>query len=261
MSVSSADRPPVGRESRGDRRFYSRRSFFGLLVGMVLVMVCGLIPILGFAAEPAGPAETAAPQSFEELLTGFASMAGFEARFVEEKTLSLLAVPLRSEGRIYFAQPSFLLREVTSPMPQKVLISSSQVRLSSGGREEVIDLASRAEVRPLVESLLWLFRGDRTALEGAFQVEFEGGRIDSGESAGWTLRLSPREAPLSHLLAQLVIRGDGLGARQIDVEEVSGDRSVMQIFDANPDRRFTPAEFESFFRSSPEANAVTGPDE
>lgn len=190
-------------------------------------------------------------------------MQGFEARFVEEKTLSLLAIPLRSEGRIYFAPPSFLLRDVTSPQPQRILVSASQVRLSGGGREEVIDLASRAEVRPLVESLIWLFTGDRAALERAFRIEFERGQLEEGDGAekGWILRLSPKEAPLSQLLARLVIRGQGLGARQIDVEEVSGDRSEMQILDANPRRRFSPTEFESLFRSRQAPNAVTGSDE
>ena len=188
-------------------------------------------------------------------------MPGFEARFVEEKTLSLLAVPLRSEGRIYFAPPSFLLRDVISPQPQRVLVSASQVRLSSGGREEVIDLASRAEVRPLINSLIWLFTGDRTALERAFRIEFEQGQAEEREGDGWTLRLSPKEAPLSQLIARLVIRGRGLGARQIDVEEVSGDRSEMQILDANPHRRFSPSEFESLFRRRQASDAVTGSDE
>ncbi len=269
MSACSAERQPKRRRAG---RFQARRGFISLLGGTLLCF--GWLPLSSSAADfdaggvPASAewAESnAAPKSFEDLLTRFAAMPGFEARFVEEKTLSLLAVPLRSEGRIYFAPPSFLLRDVTSPQAQRVLVSASQVRLSSGGREEVIDLASRAEVRPLVESLIWLFTGDRAALEGAFQIEFEQAQREGddgeGNGDGWMLRLSPKEAPLSQLIARLVIRGQGLGARQIDVEEVAGDRSVMQILDANPHRRFSPAEFESLFGSGQASNALSGSDE
>lgn len=225
-------------------------------------------------AQAQDPGERSKPNTvvsdFDDLLAGFAAMPGFEGRFVEEKTLSLLAVPLRSEGRIYFAPPSFLLREMTSPQPQRVLVSASHIRLSGGGREEVIDLASRAEVRPLVESLIWLFTGDRIALESAFRIDFapapapapaEGQGEGEAESEGWMLRLSPLEAPLSQLISRLVIRGDGLGARQIDVEEVSGDRSEMRILEANPERRFSATELESLFGIEQAAGGMTGPDE
>jgi hypothetical protein len=48
-----------------------------------------------------------------------------------------------------------------------------------------------------------------------------------------------------------------LGAEQIEVEEVSGDRSLMTIFEADPARTFSPAEFERIFGISAEnANAT-----
>jgi hypothetical protein len=225
-----------------------------------------LVPVAAAAADfhtGSSRTETSrpeAPQTFEGLLAGFASMPGFEARFEEEKHLALLAVPLRSEGRLFFEPPASLLRRVEAPRIQEILVQKNAIRIRESGREEIIDLSARAEVRPLVEALLWLFSGNRAALEEAFAIKFDTGgtagaapdapRSESAENARWQLRLTPRHPPLSQLLESLDITGLGLGADRIVIRETAGDRSVMRILEPDPQRRFTPAEARSLFGRS-----------
>jgi hypothetical protein len=178
--------------------------------------------------------------SLDGLLRAFASMPGLEARFVEEKTMSLLAVPLKSEGRIFFSPPGHLLRRIESPRPAELLVSGGTLRIRENGRVQELDLASRADVRPLVESLLWLFTGDREALETAFHVRFEAGRA-------WTLSLRPKHAPLDKLVTELRLTGDGLAVKTVEVHESSGDKSVMRILEANPRRTFDAKEKKRLF--------------
>ena len=194
------------------------------------------------------------------LLTSFSGMPGFGARFEEDKTLSLLAVPLRSEGRLFYSpsgNSQRLLRRVDSPNAQDILISEDAIRIREAGREEIIDLNARAEVRPLVESLLWIFAGDRKALEAAFVVHFETNASESAapsaEGISWRLLLKPRNASLKALVDRLEISGRGLAADRISVFESAGDRSVMRVFDANPNRRFSEADELSLFGSGPTA--------
>jgi outer membrane lipoprotein-sorting protein len=190
-------------------------------------------------------AQAQAPRAVEldALMRAFASMPGLEARFVEEKTMSLLAVPLKSEGSIYFSPPGHLLRRIESPKPAELLVSGGTLRIRENGREQELDLASRADVRPLVESLLWIFTGNRQALEAAFHVRFEPGET-------WALALRPRRAPLDKLIDEIRLMGEGLAVRTVEVRERSGDRSLMRIVDANPRRTFDAKEKKRLFGGS-----------
>jgi len=203
----------------------------------------------------------APPASFAELLEGFARTIGLEARFEEEKHLGLLAVPLRSRGRLYFAPPATLLRRVESPNPQDVLVVNDQVRIRDSGGEQTLDLASRDEVRPLVESMLWIFNGDLDSLERTYHVDYargeaEGGTgdrddadADDGTSASgrWRVTLVPRSEPLSQLISALEVRGRGRVADALELRETGGDRTITRILDVDPMRRFDADERRALF--------------
>lgn len=196
----------------------------------------------------AEPAEIdMAPASFAELLEGFARTTGLEARFEEEKSLALLAVPLRSRGRLYFAPPSTLLRRVEEPYPQDVLVVGDQVRISDDSGEKTIDLGARSEVRPLIESMLWIFTGNLEALERTYDVDYQ--VVESGEEKGrrWQARLLPKHEPLSRIVRELRVSGNGRIADTLELDETSGDRTLTRISDANPMRRFDAAERRALF--------------
>ena len=203
---------------------------------------------ISFLAGPPDSRAESSPGTFSELLAGFESMQGFEAEFEETKFLALLAVPLRSEGRLFFSPPSSLLRRIESPRDQSILVSANTIRLSEPGREQTIDLGSRTEIRPLVESLLWLFSGNREALESIYHIEFSASESTSAaRPLGWQIEFVPRDEPLSQMIEVLRVSGRGHLARTIEVEEVGGDRTVTQIRAANPNRTFTPEERETLF--------------
>jgi hypothetical protein len=171
-------------------------------------------------------------------------MPGLEARFVEEKRLGLLAAPLVSRGRIYFTHPGLLLRRIEEPTRSEVVITPSELRIREPGHVEVIDLRSRGDVRPFVESLVWILAGNREALEAAYRIRFE--RSDAVREA-WTLTLVPRRAPLDRLFREIRITGTGLAVNEIRVTETNGDETLTRILEANPARRFSDAEKRRLF--------------
>lgn len=236
----------------------------GHVLGLGLVL--GLLSASpGLCVDVEGPSDGETnPASFGELLEGFAGMSGLEARFEEEKFLALLAVPLRSSGRLYFSPPSTLLRRVETPRRQDILIQADVVRISSGGSDgddgapavQRIDLAARGGIRPLVESMIWIFTGDRESLERVYHVDYE--RTVEGEKAGdlglastnrWQVRLTPKAPPLSDLLRELRVHGRGPGADMMELVETSGDRTVTHILDADPQRNFSSTERRELFGS------------
>ncbi len=241
MRFSNVCAPEAGRCERG--RWVRRIGtlFLGALLGLL-----GLTAALPASSEDVREA----PASFEKLLSVYDSMVGFESGFEEEKILSLFREPLRSRGRIYFDPPSTLLRQVETPRPSEVLVTRDEVRLREDGRERVVDLTSRAEARPLVESMLWLFAGDREALERVYSVEYE---VGSGNDQHWELRLRPRAAPLDRLIRELRVSGRGRRTEAFEFIETSGDRTRTRLIDPDPLRRFDAEERSRLFDPAPVA--------
>jgi Outer membrane lipoprotein carrier protein LolA-like len=225
------------------------------IVSMLVFVALAAVPAISIANPEAAPANLGA------LLSGFRTMSGFEARFEEEKHLALLAAPLRSRGRLYFSPPSTLLRRVEAPNPHDILIHDQVVRIATprGGAApgkapgsaanprdvETIDLEGRDDVRPLVESMLWIFSGDLASLEKTYRIDYQ--VLAPPGNGDWTLHLAPREASLSRLIRELVISGRGRAAEQLEVTEAGGDRTTTRILDANHERLFKSGEIEAIF--------------
>lgn len=197
--------------------------------------------VLGAPVRAEPPAQVVT--DFSQLMAAFSRMPGLDARFVEEKHIGLLAQPLESRGRLYFARPGLFLRRVQSPTPSDVLITSKELRVRSADGEQRIDLASRAEVRPFVESLMWLLSGDGKALAGVYKIDF----VPDAAKNTWTLTLTPKQEPIVHLIAHMRVLGTGLRVTEIQVRERSGDEAITRILDADPARHFTREELRELF--------------
>lgn len=189
----------------------------------------------------AAPVRAQPAPDLPQLLAAFSRMPGLEARFVEKKRIGILAQPLESRGRLYFTRPGLLLRRVESPRRSEVVITPRELKLRDDSGEQSIDLRARPDVRPFVESLTWLLAGDQKALASVYTLAFE------RTQGAWQLTLTPRAEPLSHLIAYVRVLGEGLAVREIQVREKSGDETVTEIVEANPSRKFEPAERKSLF--------------
>jgi hypothetical protein len=199
------------------------------------------------SAQPASNRSSAQPASFDVLLDAFARMPGLEARFVEEKHLALLVQPLESRGRLFFAHPGLLLRRVEAPRRSDVVITPTELRMKDADGEQSIDLRSRNDIKPFVQSLTWLFAGDRKALAEMYAIAFEPAR----DGAPWRVTLTPKNGPIARLIRSIVMLGSGLAVSQIEVHETSGDETVTRIVEANPARHFTRDEMQTLFGVGP----------
>ncbi len=157
-----------------------------------------LLLSLCFWTPPSGGAQDAqAPADLDALLQGFRGMSGLSAKFREEKSVALLAVPIRSEGEIHFAQPGLLVRQVTAPVVSTALIARGRLVMVSGGRRQEIDLSGNPVVSGFVDSFRHVLAGDRAALERPYRVRL------TSDGAEWSLELRPRRAPPDHVLTRL----------------------------------------------------------
>lgn len=201
-----------------------------------------LLPIALFAA----PACAQERLTIDALLARFASLPGLEARFREEKRIALLAVPLTSEGRIYFAPPGRLLRRVTSPEPSAALIADGHLTMRQGDRTERLAIGDNPVLRGFVDSFRAVLAGDRAALDRFYEARLEP-RPEEGDS-GWQLTLRPRAGDLQRFLREITMRGNGTTIREMRMLEVSGDETRTEFSEVRTDRRWTDAERARTFR-------------
>jgi outer membrane lipoprotein-sorting protein len=209
------------------------------------------------AASDAGtkPAPGQENVDVASLLSAFSKMPGLEASFSEEKHIALLAKPLTSRGTLFFTHPGLLLRRIEAPEPSEVVISKDSLRMRDKAGEQTLDLRTRKDIRPFVESLTWILAGDRAALEKVYTIAFQ----PEQAARPWQLSLKPKVLPLSQLIAELRIQGRGMYVAQIEVQETSGDKTITRILSANPKRTFSAAERAKLFGEAPAKGARPAP--
>jgi hypothetical protein len=108
-------------------------------------------------------------------------------------------------------------------------------------------LSGVGPVRPLVESMMWIFTGNHKAIEASYAVDLQVSPATESAPARWQLSLTPKHAPLTDLIRELRVEGSGRAADRMELEEISGDRTVTRIFDAKPRERFNATEQHALF--------------
>ena len=149
------------------------------------------------------------PASKGALFRAFAAIQGLSAEYTEDKYLSLLAVPLKSKGKLHFMQPGYLSRIVEEPEKSKLTITASELRMTSKDtagkhKEEVIDLRQSDRVRLFVTSLVQVFQGNEKALKQHYQIRYT---PQFGDSHAWQLELKPIKKPLTKIMMKLLMAG------------------------------------------------------
>jgi hypothetical protein len=197
-----------------------------------------LIRLLALALLGAPPAS----DGLDELMKQLALLPGLEAKFTEEKHITLLAAPLGSEGVLRFSPPAMLSRETTEPSASQVVIVEDRLFFDDGKKSQEVDVGNNPIVRAFVNSFVLLLAGDRKGLEELFTM-----KLTPGES--WELELLPKKDPVAKIIVRMLVRGRGVKLEKLIVEESSGDRTETTFMDVNTQRRFSEQEKQKYFRT------------
>ena len=205
-------------------------------------LLASWIAVLGFAR--AATARDA--PSLEALIASFAAMPGLSARFHEEKQLSLLQVPLLSEGVLYFAPPDRLVRHVEKPAPSTLLLRGDELVLGTAAEQHAIDLASQPAVRSFVDAFRLVLAGDLPRLRALYDIQFH-----ATGASGWQIQLAPRDERLAGALRAIELSGADQVLREVRVVQRNGDTTTTRFSDVDRNRHFSATELEALFRIAP----------
>ncbi len=183
-----------------------------------LLLAAVFVPVL---ALPVRAADIELPALMELL----AAVPASKDSFTETKHSAFLSAPLVLKGTLAYARPDRLEKNVLAPYEERTVVAGSSVTMENRALQQsrTFSLASSAPLSALVESMRATLAGDRAALERHYRVQLE------GKAEAWSMTLVPREKRLASLVTRIQIAGARERLKRIEVEEASGDRSVMLI--------------------------------
>lgn len=208
-----------------------------ITLAAALLFAAGLAASTGSSSEP----PERAPDTLEVLMAHFASSGGVRAHFRETRRLAILALPIESQGLLYFSPPDRLARLTTHPGASRVVVQGTRVVfVNETGRTEM-DLASNAVARGLVSNLMVLLRGDVSELRARYAVSY------STDDQNWQLHLEPRSRDMRALVERVVATGEGRVLTGMETFETNGDVTILRFSDVETGFEFVPGESGDVF--------------
>lgn len=196
---------------------------------MKRLLICLALAILPWSARAFG---------LDDLQQQLRATPIVRGHFVQQKFLRSLPQPLTSRGDFTLAAGRGLLWLLRSPIAQDLRISADGIarRGPDGAWQTLPQHTGAGRENRLFLSVL---AGDTSGLRENFDLSL------SGEPDAWQLTLLPRSVLLRQIFENIQINGGKLVDR-IELREVQGDRSVLQMTDAAAADSLTPEEQRAF---------------
>ena len=92
-----------------------------------------------FAAAQTQLSESQSQEIMASLTEAASSMQTMQCRFVQSKTMAMLAEPSVSEGKMYFSSPDRLRWEYLIPYPFALVVNGERIVKVTDGKAEVLE--------------------------------------------------------------------------------------------------------------------------
>lgn len=131
-----------------------------------------------------------------------ASMQTMQCRFVQSKTMAMLAEPSVSEGRMYFASPDRLRWEYISPYPFALVVNGERIVKVTDGKAEVLEGNSGRMYQGIVSMIMGSASGKNLFDTSTFDV------ILYDDDTFWKAEMTPKRRDMKRMFSQLVFHFD-----------------------------------------------------
>jgi outer membrane lipoprotein-sorting protein len=195
-----------------------------------------------FALSLAVPARAEEP-TLEGLLAEFAKVTALSAHFREEKTMALLAVPLVSEGDIYYERPRRLARHTKTPGASSVVLDGAQLSFGDAQHKESMGVDAHPALRVLVDTFVSVLSGDQERLLAMADV-----KLEKVGARGFKIHVTPKEPNVLKLVRSMSFEGEGPLLTKMELLDANGDRSVTTFSSVKPQATFSPDQAKRLFR-------------
>lgn len=170
--------------------------------------------------------QAASAVTLDDLQQRFSHQPVLRAQFEQQRTISGMSQPLKSNGNVLIAQAHGLIWNQTKPFPLVLMMNESRMEQRMAGQPpQVITADSNPQMFRFNSILTALFHADCKALEQNFNLQFS----DLGKGS-WQLVLQPSTTPLDKLFRQITLNGSEF-LNEIQINDLQGDSTHIRFFD------------------------------
>lgn len=178
-----------------------------------------------FASAQTQLSESQSQEIMASLTEAASSMQTMQCRFVQSKTMAMLAEPSVSEGKMYFSSPDRLRWEYLIPYPFALVVNGERIVKVTDGKAEVLEGNAGRMYQGIVSMIMGSASGKKLFDTSAFDVVL----YDDG--AFWKAEMTPKRRDMKRMFSQLVFRFDKKSQVIDHVEfiEPKGDKTEIRF--------------------------------
>jgi len=164
----------------------------------------------------------AADWSMNILMQRFARIEILSVQYHEEKHLSLLRMPLVSEGVLEYRRPDYLKKAMLKPEQESFAADKEIITLTKNGKiTRQIAMSDYPPLTAFVAAYLALLSGDQKELSRHYAHQL------SGKEDHWRLMLKPKDKTIRQYVQEIIITGAKDRIHSINNIDAEGDSSLM----------------------------------
>lgn len=200
-----------------------------------------LFVALGLFATAQTPLSEAQSNEIMASLTKTASsMQTMQCRFVQSKTMSMLAEPSVSEGKMYFASPDRLRWEYMTPYAFALVVNGERIVKITDGQAEALDGNSGRMYQGITSMIMGSASGKKLFDATTFDIVL----YDDG--ACWKAEMTPKRRDMKRMFSQLVFHFDKKTQVIDHVEflDPKGDNTVIRFEEIRLNEKIGEEQFQ-----------------
>ena len=201
----------------------------------VLFMALGL-----FATAQTPLSEAQSNEIMASLTKTASSMQTMQCRFVQSKTMSMLAEPSVSEGKMYFASPDRLRWEYVKPYAFALVVNGERIVKITDGQVEALEGNSGRMYQGITSMIMSSASGKKLFDATTFDIVL----YDDG--AYWKAEMTPKRRDMKRMFSQLVFHFDKKTQVIDHVEflDPKGDNTVIRFEEIRLNEKIGEEQFQ-----------------
>ena len=184
--------------------------------------------------------ETQSQEIMTSLTEAAASMQTMQCRFIQSKTMAMLAEPSVSEGQMYFSSPDRMRWEYLTPYPFALVVNGERIVKVTDGKSEVLEGNSGRMYQGIVGMIMGSASGKKMFDTSTFDVVL----YDDG--AFWKAEMTPKRRDMKRMFSQLVFYFDKKSqvVDHVEFNGVGGDVTEIRFVEVRVNEKIGEEKFQ-----------------
>ncbi len=193
-----------------------------------------------FASAQTQLSEVQSKEIMASLTEAASSMQTMQCRFVQSKTMAMLAEPSVSEGTMHFVSPDRLRWEYTKPYAFALVVNDERIVKVTDGQVEVLEGNAGRMYQGIVSMIMGSASGKMLFDATAFDI------VMFDDDAFWKAEMTPKRRDMKRMFSQLVFHFDKKtqAIDHVEFVEPKGDKTLIRFVDV----RLNGAIDDTFFK-------------